>query len=218
MGGGGGGWRVGLGGDEVEGVKNNCWPVFNGYTIGQRRWAWSVCVCMCECVWWQPTISTWIGQLVIWSIFPNQRVLPLFNTLFLCAEASPKCTLPNYQSRTAVRWQAFVFVSSVRWQAFVFVSSTHVAATAIHLANTTRKMVEKGPSYEYHVSFEAIPPVGVLSTLGPFLKTDVTNPRELYSILSESRPQGTLLTSVAVNPQPAAKLPPLQSSSEVSFG
>ena len=77
------------------------------------------------------------------------------------------------------------------------------------------KMVEKAPNYP--VTFKAIPPAGLLGNMAPFLNTDITNPREIYSLLSGSKHhRGTLLTSVSVNRQAGAKLPPLQSSSEVS--
>ncbi|XP_076445594.1 uncharacterized protein LOC143283296 [Babylonia areolata] len=75
-------------------------------------------------------------------------------------------------------------------------------------------MVEQTPNYPYHVTFEAVPPVGLLSSTGPFLTADVTNPRELYSILSESRRHGAVFTSVTSSAQPSVRLPPLQSSSE----
>ncbi|KAL8613652.1 hypothetical protein ACOMHN_029744 [Nucella lapillus] len=75
-------------------------------------------------------------------------------------------------------------------------------------------MEDKTPSY--HMTFEAVSPVGRLSTMGPFLNADVTNPRELYSILSDTRHQGgTVVASsvIASTQQTALKLPPLQSSS-----
>ena len=78
-------------------------------------------------------------------------------------------------------------------------------------------MVEKAP--DYPVSFKAMAPAGLLGSLAPFLNTDITNPRELYSMLSQStRHHGALLTSLSVhhNPHAGARLPPLKSSSEVS--
>ncbi|XP_076466672.1 uncharacterized protein LOC143297944 [Babylonia areolata] len=69
-------------------------------------------------------------------------------------------------------------------------------------------MVERAP--KYRATFKAMPKVGVLgSSMAPYTNADVTNPRELYALLSGSRhgQQDALLTSV--------KLPPLESSSEM---
>ncbi|KAL8595301.1 hypothetical protein ACOMHN_020054 [Nucella lapillus] len=72
-------------------------------------------------------------------------------------------------------------------------------------------MVEKSP--KYRATFNPMPNrVGLLGGMAPYGKTDVTNPRELYSMLSENRPQRTLLTSVKVSSQAGAKLPPLDLS------
>ncbi|KAK7107809.1 uncharacterized protein [Littorina saxatilis] len=76
-------------------------------------------------------------------------------------------------------------------------------------------MVERAS--DYHVSFRAVLPAPLLGNHALFKNHDVTNPRELYSMLSESKRQkGMLLTSLSISHPTGARLPSLQSSSNSS--